>query len=144
MTHSDSSHPFSSKKSLIQSWILSCLLAAATMICISISIGWQLRASDLEGSSPRPSAARSVLLTLAFVAFDPLTNIVTLDWWIIGDDCVIGAASNPEPTPQCPVVNIFVNPCVFLTYFSGISSMARAYSTQSLNSGGATRQLASD
>jgi hypothetical protein len=93
----------------MHSWILSCLLAAATIFCISISIGWQLSVSDLEGSSPRPAVARSVLFTLDLVAFDPLKNIVTIDWWIIGDDCV---AANPSPESglQCPVVNIFVNP----------------------------------
>jgi hypothetical protein len=88
------------------------LLAAAIMICISISIGWQLSVSDLEGSSPRPAVARSILFTLDLVAFDPLENIVTVDWWIVGDDCVAGAAPNPNPVSgsQCPVVNIFVNP----------------------------------
>jgi hypothetical protein len=115
MAHPDKAQTFSSKKSLIQSWILPCLLASATMICVSITIGWQLSVLGLEGSSPRPSAARSVLFTLDLVAFDPLKNIVTLDWWIIGDDCVAGTTPNPELALQCPVVNIFANPCVFLT-----------------------------
>jgi len=116
MTLSDRLHSFSSKNSLTQSWILSCLLAAATMICASITIGWHLRVSDLVGSSPRPSTARSLLFALDLVAFDPLKNIVTLDWWIIGDDCDPGTTSSAESDLSalpCPVVNIYVNPCVF-------------------------------
>ncbi len=80
------------------------------MVCFSITIGWRLGVSDLEGSSPRPSAARSVLFTLDVVALDPLQNIVTLDWRILEDDCVAG----PFPGAECPVVNIYVNTCVFL------------------------------
>jgi hypothetical protein len=112
MAHTDRSHTFSAKKYLMHSWILSCLLAAAAMFCISIGIGWQLSVPDLKGSSPRPAVARSVLFTLDLVAFDPLENIVTIDWWIIGDDCVAGTAPNPDPESglQCPIVNIFVNP----------------------------------
>ena len=86
------------------------------MICVSITIGWHLRVSDLVGSSPRPSAERSLLFALDLVAFDPLKNIVTLDWWIIGDDCDPGAKSSAESALSalpCPVVNIYVNPCVF-------------------------------
>ena len=113
MTHSASSPALSCKNSLLQSWILSCLIAAATVICVSITIGCQLKVSDLKGSSPRPSAARSIWFTLDLVAFDPLQNIVTLDWWIIGDDCVAGAGPKPESGLQCPMVNMFVNPYVF-------------------------------
>lgn len=39
--------------------------------------GWHLRVSDLVGSSPRPSTARSLLFALDLVAFDPLKNILT-------------------------------------------------------------------
>jgi len=98
------------RTSLTRPWILCCLVAAVTMVCFSITIGWRLGVSDLEGSSPRPSAARSVLFTLDVVALDPLQNIVTLDWRILADDCVAG----PIPSAECPVVNIYVNPCVFL------------------------------
>ena len=110
------------RTSLTRPWILCCLVAAVTMVCFSITIGWRLGVSDLEGSSPRPSAARSVLFTLDVVALDPLQNIVTLDWRILADDCVAG----PVPSAECPVVNIYVNPCVFLIcYFCDVSSMAR-------------------
>jgi hypothetical protein len=74
------------------------------MACISIVVGWDLRLSDLEGSSPLPSAARSVLFELDLVALDPLQNIITLDWWIIGDDC------NDSGAASCSVVDIYVNP----------------------------------
>ncbi|KAI9458622.1 hypothetical protein BJY52DRAFT_414951 [Lactarius psammicola] len=95
------------KKKLVPAWILCCIVAAATVVCVSIVVGWQLRISDLEGSFPRPSAARSVLFELDLVGLDPLQNIITLDWWIIGDDC------NGSSAP-CPAVNIYVNPDEFL------------------------------
>jgi|SRR5712671_3378003 len=92
-----------------QSWVVWCLLAAAAMAFGSIIIGRYTSISDLEGSSPRPTAARSVLVTANLVALDPLQNTVMLDWWIIGDDCT---AAGTAPPPQCPVVNIYVNPYV--------------------------------
>ena len=65
--------------------------------------------------------------TLDLVDFDPLLNIVTLDWWIIGDDCIASNASSAESALPCPVVNIYVNPCVFLTwYFRGKCSTTRS------------------
>lgn len=108
------------------SWILCCLVAAAAMISVSIGVGWHLGVSGLKGSSPRPSAQRSVLFTLDLVAFDPLQNIVTLDWWVVGDDCIASNASSAQPALPCPVVNIYVNPYVFLTWcFRGKCPMAR-------------------
>ncbi|KAI0287507.1 hypothetical protein BC826DRAFT_43268 [Russula brevipes] len=101
---------FNTRKSLMQPWIAWCLVAAATMTCVSITIGWRLGVSDVRGSSPRPPAARNVLFTLALIALDPLQRTVTLDWWIIGDDCTDGA----DASSICPVVNIFVNPTQFL------------------------------
>jgi len=95
--------PLTSKRKLVPAWILCCAVAAATVVCVSIVVGWQLRISDLEGSSPRPSAARSVLFELDLVGLDPLQNIITLGWRIIGDDCNDSGAA-------CPVVNIYVNP----------------------------------
>ena len=110
----------------IPRWILCCLVAAATMISVSIGVGWHLGVSGLEGSSPRPSAQRSVVFTLDLVTLDPLQNIVTLDWWIVGDDCIASNASSAQPALTCPVVNIYVNPYVFLTwYFRGKCPMAR-------------------
>ena len=97
----------------IPRWILCCLVAAATMISVSIGVGWHLGVSDLKGSSPRPSTQRSVLFTLDLVALDPLQNIVTLDWWILGDDCIANNAPSTQPALPCPVVNIYVNPYVF-------------------------------
>ena len=94
-------------KQLVPAWILCCAVAAATMACVSIIVGWQLRLSDLEGSSPRPPAARSVLFELDLVDLDPLQKIITLDWWIIGDDCNdSGAVQNAS----CSIVDIYVNP----------------------------------
>ena len=78
------------------------------MACVSILVGCELRYLDLEGSSPRPSAARSVLFELDLVTLDPLQNIITLDWWIIGDDC--NATSGAAQDASCSVVNIYVNP----------------------------------
>ena len=95
-------------------WILCCLVVATTVLLVSIGVGWHLGVPELKGSSPRPSAQRSVLFTLDLVYFDPLLNIVTLDWWIIGDDCISNNSSSAESTLPCPVVNIYVNPCVFL------------------------------
>jgi hypothetical protein len=77
--------------------------------------GWHLRVSDLVGSSPRPSTARSLLFALDLVAFDPLKNILTLDWWIIGDDCDPGPTSSADSGLSAlasPVLNIYVNPWV--------------------------------
>lgn len=107
MPPSDSVRTFTNKKKLVPAWILCCAIVAATMVCVSIIVGWQLRISDLDGSSPRPSAARNILFELNLVGVDPLQNIVTLDWWIIGDDCNDSGAA-------CPAVNIYVNPDEFL------------------------------
>ena len=82
------------------------------MLSVSIGVGWYLGVSDLNGSSPRPSAQRNVLFTLDLVALDPLQDIVTLDWWIVGDDCITSDASSTEAALPCPVVDIYVNPCV--------------------------------
>jgi len=101
----------------IPPWIRYCLVAAAIMISVSIGVGWHLGVSGLKGSSPRPSVQRSVLFTLDLVALDPLQNIVTLDWWIVGDDCVASNASSTQPALPCPVVNIYVNPYVFVTWY---------------------------
>jgi hypothetical protein len=87
------------------------------MVCVSIVVGWQLRIADLEGSSLRPPAARNVLFELDLVAVDSLQNIITLDWWIVGDDCNgSGVAVSTAQNASCSVVNIYVNPCVFLGY----------------------------
>ena len=102
-------------RSLIPPWILCCLAVAAIMAPVSIGVGWHLGVSELKGSSPRPSTHRNMLFTLDLVDFDPLLNIVTLDWWIVGDDCIPSNASSAESTLPCPVVNIYVNPCIFLT-----------------------------
>ena len=114
----DGAHSAISKHSgsqgLRRPWILCCLVVAATVLLVSIGFGWRLGVSELKGSSLRPSAQRSVLLTLDLVYLDPLLNIVTLDWWIIGDDCISNNPSSAESTIPCPVVNIYVNPCVFL------------------------------
>ena len=111
---------------LIPPWILCCLVVAAILIPVSIGVGWHLGVSELEGSSPRPSAQRSVLFTLDLVGLDPLQNIITLDWWIVGDDCIPSNSSSAESTLPCPVVNIYVNPCVFGTwYFRGKYLMTR-------------------
>jgi len=111
---------------LIPPWILCCLVVAVTMLSVSIGVGWFLAVSDLKGSSPRPSTQRSILFAFDLVALDPLQNIVTLDGWIIGDDCIASNASSAESALPCPVVNIYVNPCVVLTwYFRGICLMAR-------------------
>ncbi|KAH9061058.1 hypothetical protein EDB87DRAFT_1576442 [Lactarius vividus] len=91
------------KKVVVPAWILCCAIAAATVVCVSVIVGWRLRISDLDGSSPRPSAARNILFELNLVGVDPLQNIITLDWWIIGDDCNDSGAA-------CPAVNIYVNP----------------------------------
>ncbi|KAH8987878.1 hypothetical protein EDB92DRAFT_1817802 [Lactarius akahatsu] len=99
----DNLRTLTSKNKLVPAWILCCAIAAATVVCVSIIVGWQLRISDLEGSSPRPSAARNILFELYLVGVDPLQNIITLDWWIIGDDCNNGGTA-------CPAVNIYVNP----------------------------------
>ncbi|KAH9962912.1 hypothetical protein BC827DRAFT_179711 [Russula dissimulans] len=120
MIPSDSSTTPSTKKAhelpciaYLHSWVMWCLLAAATMAFGSITMGWHLGVSDLEGSSPRPAAARSVLFTVDLVALDPLQNTVTFDWWITGDDCA-AAGTAPPPPGQCPLVNIYVNPTQFL------------------------------
>jgi len=111
----------------IPPWILCCLVAAATMLSVSIGVGWCLGVSDVKGSSPRPTAQRNVLFTIDLIALDPLQNIVTLDWWIVGDDCIASNASSAESAAlPCPVVNIYVNP------------------TQFLSSGGSARQPLSD
>jgi hypothetical protein len=99
-------------RGIIPPWILCCLVAALTMLSVSIGVGCYLGVSDLDGSSPRPSAQRSVRFTLDLVALDPLQDIVTLDWWIVGDDCIASDASSNAPAPPCPVVDIYVNPCV--------------------------------
>jgi hypothetical protein len=102
------------KKKLVPSWVLCCAIVAATVVCVSLVVGWQLRVPDLEGSSLRPSAARNVLFELDLVAVDSLQNTITLDWWIIGDDCNdSGVAVTTAQNASCSVVNIYVNPCVF-------------------------------
>jgi hypothetical protein len=116
---SDSDRTVISKRwqDLVPPWILCCLAAAATMLSVSIGVGWYLGVSELKGSSPRPSAQRNVLFTLNLVAFDPLQDVVTLDWWIVGDDCIASNdASSAESALPCPVVNIYVNPCVASTW----------------------------
>jgi hypothetical protein len=147
MIPSDSSTTPSTKKAhelpciaYLHSWVMWCLLAAATMAFGSITMGWHLGVSDLEGSSPRPAAARSVLFTVDLVALDPLQNTVTFDWWITGDDCA-AAGTAPPPPGQCPLVNIYVNPYVSLkSNIYDIFSINRAYSTQFLNLDGPPRQ----
>ena len=116
---SDSTRTVISKhqQSPIPPWILCCLVAALTMLSVSVGVGWCLGVSDLKGSSPRPFAQRSVLFTLDLVALDPLQDIVTLDWWIVGDDCIASNASSAESALPCSVVNIYVNPCVVSTWF---------------------------
>ena len=114
MTYLKHSPTFPKQKRPIPSWILCCLAAASIMTCISISVGWCLRVSDLEGSFPRPPAARSIWFELDLISLDPLQNVVTLEWRIIGDDCIGGTAgSSSTQTPACSVVDIYVNPCVF-------------------------------
>ena len=110
----ESVRTLTNKKKLVPSWILCCAAVAATVVCVSIILGWQLRIPDLEGSSLRPSAARNVLFELDLVAVDSLQNTITLDWWIIGDDCNdSGVAVTTAQSASCSVVNIYVNPCVF-------------------------------
>jgi hypothetical protein len=112
MSELGSVRTLTNKRRLVPSWILCCAIVAATVVFVSIIVGWQLRIPDLslKGSSLRPSAARSVLFELDLVAVDPLQNVITLDWWIIGDDCKEGTAVG---NASCSVVNIFVNPYVF-------------------------------
>lgn len=93
-------------------WALCSFVAVATIACVSLTIGWHLHMSDLEGSSPRPSMARSISFTLDLVAFDPLQDTATLDWWIIEDNCTDSVAAGAAPASLCSVVNIYVNPCV--------------------------------
>jgi hypothetical protein len=84
------------------------------VVSVSIVAGWNLQISDLEGSSLRPSTVRNVLFELDLVAVDPLQNIITLDWWIIGDDCNDnGTAVRTAQNTSCSIVNIYVNPYVF-------------------------------
>ncbi|KAH9171316.1 hypothetical protein EDB89DRAFT_1118562 [Lactarius sanguifluus] len=103
----DSFRTLTNKKKLVPPWILCCAIVAATVVCVSIIVGWQLRIPDLEGSSARPPAARNILFELNLVGVDPLQNIIALDWRIIGDDCNDSGAA-------CPAVNIYVNPDEFL------------------------------
>jgi hypothetical protein len=84
------------------------------MVCVSIIIGLHLGVSDLAGSTSRPPAARSIWFELALVSLDPLKNVVTLDWWIVGDDCIDNAAASSTQALACPVVNIYVNPYVLI------------------------------
>ncbi|KAI9509012.1 hypothetical protein F5148DRAFT_1283352 [Russula earlei] len=126
MAHSDSSSTLPPKKNLMKtcivysrSWIVWCLLAAATMTLVSITVGWYMGTLDLKGSSPRPTAARNVLFTLDLVSLDPVQNTVTFDWWIVSDDCADLAAESTAPVPQCPVVDIYVNPTQFMTNTGG-------------------------
>jgi hypothetical protein len=107
MSQLGSVRTLTNKRRLVPSWILCCAIVAATLVGVSTVVGWQLRIPDLKGSSLRPSAARSVLFELDLVAVDPLQNIITLDWWIIGDDCKEGTAVS---NASCSVVNVFVNP----------------------------------
>ena len=110
----ESVRTLTNKKKLVPSWILCCAAVAATIVCVSIIFGWQLRIPDLEGSSLRPSTTRNVLFELDLVAVDSLQNTITLDWWIIGDDCSdSGVAVTTAQNASCSVVNIYVNPCVF-------------------------------
>ncbi|KAF8267537.1 hypothetical protein EI94DRAFT_1801542 [Lactarius quietus] len=114
MHRMDSVRTLSEKKKLVPSWILCCAVVAAIVVSVSIIVGWQLRIPEVEGSSLRPSASRNVLFELDLVAVDPLQNVITLDWWIIGDDCgdgVVGTAQNASRS----VVNIYVNPDEYLT-----------------------------
>ena len=86
---------------------------------VSIGVGWCLGVSDLKGSSPRPTTQRNVPFILDLITLDPLQNNVTLDWWVVGDDCIAGNASNAESALPCPVVNIYVNSVrIFDTVFS--------------------------
>ncbi|KAI0250613.1 hypothetical protein BJV78DRAFT_542229 [Lactifluus subvellereus] len=115
MTYLTHSRTFPNKKWPMPSWILCCLAAASIMTCVSIIIGWSLRVSDLEGSFPRPPATRSILFELGLISLDPLQNVVTVDWRIIGDDCIGSTAGNSTQIPACPVVDIYVNPNQFLS-----------------------------
>jgi len=47
---------------------------------------------------------------------DPLQNTITLEWWVIGDDCNdSGATVSTSQNTSCSIVNIYVNPNEFLT-----------------------------
>ena len=124
------------KKKWVPSWILCCAVVAATVVCVSIVCGWELRIPDLEGSSLRPSAARNILFELDLVAVDPLQYIITLDWWIIGDDCNDSAAVSTAQNASCSVVNIYVNLCVFSSHLSLDVYSHRTPSDQFLTAGG--------
>ncbi|KAI0266094.1 hypothetical protein BC834DRAFT_141059 [Gloeopeniophorella convolvens] len=95
-------------------WIVCCLFAATTMLCASIATGWSLRVLDLKASLPRPSAGRNVWFELDLISLDPLQNVATFDWWIVGDDCLTDTAGRGTQA-VCPVVNIFINPNEFLS-----------------------------
>jgi hypothetical protein len=102
------------KNKLVPPWIICCAVVAVTVVCVCIVVGRRLCIPDLKGSSLRPSAARSVLFELDLVAVDPMQKILTLDWWIIGDDCNdSGSTVGTSQNTSCSIVNIYVNPYVF-------------------------------
>ena len=108
------------KNKSIPPWILCCAVVAATVVCVCVVVGLRLCIPNLKGSSLRPSAARSVSFELDLITVDPMQQILTLDWWIIGDDCNdSGSTVGTSQNTSCSIVNIYVNLYVFPGMITG-------------------------